>query len=327
MWRWISAYVAMVVTLIVSWQLSAQTIGEGMWKAGSASAAYVGPGNVAGWSGFTEWFSCARGFTAAYASGGGNACDIVDTATGLASCTMKLKSTGFADLTSAICAGNTVSVTTFCTVTHAAGCSVTKMYDQTGHSNDITQATLANMPILNLSAQNSLPCPVWSASNGMGFATTGVQNIPQPLTISMVTFHVGSSGSAADTPISDGSVLTFFSGTSANTITTFAGGSNESVTGNGVADNAWLALQDVWDDTNSLSAIYANGTNTLYNGIGTAGLGNGGGFDIFIGTSGGSGFPYDGTICEIGVDNTSPSPTQKSQLTSNQRSITTGYNF
>ncbi len=290
----------------------------GLGAPSGVAPGYTGPGDVSGWSGFTAWYSCARAFNAAYAAGTGNACDVVDTATGLTSCTLKLKTNGFADLTSLVCVGNTVSMTTFCTVTHPAGCSVTKMYDQTGNSHPATQATLGNMPPLNLSAFNSLPCPVWAKSTGMNLSLSATMT--QPFTTSIVASHVGGSGAAADTIFSDGGVLTFQSGTSANTLTTFAGGANQSVT---VSDNALHAIQNVWDDTNSLSAVYLDGSNTLYNGIGTGGVGP----TIFIGTSGAMGFPYDGTICEIGFDSISANSTQKSAMNSNQHSAANGYNF
>ncbi|THD56752.1 MAG: hypothetical protein E8A46_02600, partial [Bradyrhizobium sp.] len=111
---------------------------------------YTGPGDIIT---FTNWYGL-RAYNGAYATATGNIADIVDTATGAASCTIVAKTTGDADLSTAYCTGS-VSVTTFCTVTHAAGCSVKKLYDQVG-TNHLTQATLTSMPLLVLSGVTGL---------------------------------------------------------------------------------------------------------------------------------------------------------------------------
>ncbi len=120
----------------------------------ASTATYTGPGDVVT---FTSFGSCAFAYTAAYATALNSACDLVDTATGTFACTLKFAANGAADLTSLLCTGGTLSVTTFCTVTHAAGCSIAKVYDQTANGHDWTQATLANMPPLVLSGIGTSP--------------------------------------------------------------------------------------------------------------------------------------------------------------------------
>ena len=117
-----------------------------------------------------------------------------------------------------------------------------------------------------------------------------------------------------------------FLGTGTNTYVTFAGNTNGTVT---ITDSANHAIQNVWDDTHSLSAVYLDGTNTTYTGgpIGTGGLGNGGVAAIGYGADGSSGsFPFNGYICELGVNSFSANSTQESQMNSNQHGAN-GYNF
>src|SRR5580704_620738 len=82
----------------------------------SGAAAYQGPIDAAGIGGAYAAYSCARAMVASYA--GSPACKVVDTATGASNCTYNIGVSGFADVTTAVCVGNTVSLTTFCTVTH-----------------------------------------------------------------------------------------------------------------------------------------------------------------------------------------------------------------
>lgn len=117
---------------------------------------YTGPGDIAS---YKVWGSPAFAYTAAYAATNGPLLDIVDTSTGAASCTLSVATNGAANTSAIVCptGSPTVSVTTFCTVTHATGCSIAKTYDQSGGSSHWVQATLANMPLLNLSGISSRP--------------------------------------------------------------------------------------------------------------------------------------------------------------------------
>ena len=95
-----------------------------------------------------------------------------------------------------------------------------------------------------------------------------------------------------------------------------------------VTDNANHAIQIVWDDANSLSVVYHDGTNTAYTGgpIGTGTLAPGS-QTIGFGSDGGSGaFSFNGAIFELGVNGFPANSTQKSAMNSNQHG-TNGYNF
>ena len=114
---------------------------------GGTAAGYTGPGDVFN-TGQTGFYSCARAYNAAYAAATGNMCDVVITSTGTAACTIKAATTGFADLAGTYCAAST-NLATAC----AAGCSVTKVYNQVNPGTcDQIQATLASMPLLLLSS-------------------------------------------------------------------------------------------------------------------------------------------------------------------------------
>jgi hypothetical protein len=157
---WLLALVGCCGLIFAGYSPRAQTqfppgvlLGRGALDA-AVVPSYTGPGDVQPSPIYFQ--SCTFAVTAAYAAGNGNACDLVDTATGLASCTLKFASNGIQDLSSNLCVGGTVSVTTFCTVTHPAGCSVTKAYDQTGNGHDFVEATLVNMPIFTFNALGTL---------------------------------------------------------------------------------------------------------------------------------------------------------------------------
>jgi hypothetical protein len=116
--------------------VSAQGFNGGCFNCGcpactGGGGAYTGPGNIV--SGASAWWGL-RAYNTAYATALGNIANIVDTATGAATCTIKANASGDADLTTAGAggAGNNclLGATTFCTTTHAAGCSVTLLYDQ-----------------------------------------------------------------------------------------------------------------------------------------------------------------------------------------------------
>lgn len=133
-----------------------------------AAVAFVGVGDVTGAGGADFWHSCSRAYTAAYAAGGGNACDLADVGTGAIVCTAKFAANGFVDLTTAYCAGGTQNVPTFCTAN--TSCVVKKAYDHTAGgkcagSCDIVQTTLAKMPAFTVSCVSGLPCVTLSSNN------------------------------------------------------------------------------------------------------------------------------------------------------------------
>lgn len=104
-----------------------------------AGVAFSGPGDVK--SGFFAWWSVTRGYSAAYASPGNNpAMDLVDQA-GANQLTVNVKSTGLTD---------TAAITAWVAANSVTTIRVKKLWDQTGGGFHMTQATVANMPILLL---------------------------------------------------------------------------------------------------------------------------------------------------------------------------------
>jgi hypothetical protein len=218
---------------------------------------FTGPGDAI--SGATAFYSCARAYTAAYASGAGNLCDIADVGTGATTCTMKASATGFADLTSALCAGGTQTVSAFCTA-HTS-CVVTRMYDQTAGNHcsapttscDLVQATLANMPALTFSALNSLPCLTLTATKTMQTVDPFV--LAQPFTYPLV-FKQTTTGTNPNVLGDLGGNPGIFLPTAGNAVAIFAG-STLSAT---MTNNTFRGVQVVVSGASS--TINVSGTNT-----------------------------------------------------------------
>src|ERR1700722_1400624 len=121
-----------------------------------AAVTYVGPGDTFSTSPVGA-YSCAEAWTAAYASSHGGACDVVDTSTGLVTCTYTFQSNGFVNPSQCNGAGQSCQT----------ACSVTKAYDQTGNGNHVVQATLANMPTLTFSSTPRGTLPAINCGNGV----------------------------------------------------------------------------------------------------------------------------------------------------------------
>lgn len=262
--------------------------------AGGGGGGFSGPGDTI--ASATAFYSCARAYTAAYATGAGNLCDIADAATGTTStCTMKAKSTGFADLTSNLCAGGTQTVSAFCTA-HTS-CVVTKMYDQTvgvqctapTTSCDVVQATLANMPALTFSALNGLPCITLITSSALSTATPLNAIATQPFSLALASKQT-TSGSNLSIMGSCCNPGAFWS--SSTTIGMFAG---SAVVTAAAPLNAFRGASFVFNGASS--SIQVDNTLTSPLNPGTSALGTGGNHINIGATSGG----MIGQLCEVGA--------------------------
>lgn len=109
------------------------------YKVGASVAPFIGSGDIK--SGAFAYWSVARAYNKAYATGSNPAVDLVDQA-GANQVTINILSTGLVDLASINAWVTAHSVTTI---------RVAKLYDQSGNLRHCSQATLANMPILLLS--------------------------------------------------------------------------------------------------------------------------------------------------------------------------------
>jgi hypothetical protein len=126
----------------------------------------LGPGDVV--SGAVAWLGL-RAYSSAQATGTQPAIDIVKTSDGSAPMTINILSTGALDVATIAGLGY--------------GVSVTKWYDQTGNNNHVTQATLANMPVITLSAIGTLPAMTFIGNKKL---SKTLFTEAQPTTISTV---------------------------------------------------------------------------------------------------------------------------------------------
>jgi hypothetical protein len=279
-------------------------------QAGFCSAAgpppgYQGPGNIA--SGAIAFWSCGRAYNAAYGAALSSACDVVDTATGLTTCTLHFLATGFVN-------------TTQCNATACAtACRVTKMYDQTGNGNHVVQATLANMPALTFSAQNGLPCPAGTNNAATVLATAGNISQAAPYSQTLVAERTGN-----NTTIQ----YAYSNDTNANYLR-FTGTVNMIIAVNGanpggltVADSAPHAFVVVASGVDPLIAADSSAnTNTGSNG--TSALASN---QYLMNRSAGDLGILTGYVCEMGIWPSDLNTSYVAML-ANMRSATVGWNF
>lgn len=247
----LTLWLALLVAIICGQQASAfwQSRDSNYNTSIQAATTFQGPGDIA--SGAIAFWSAGRAYNAAYAAAQSPLADIVDTTTGLATCTYNVGANGFVNLTAVVCptGAPVVNVVTFCTVTHV-GCSITKIYDQTGTGNHVVQATLAKMPGLTLSAQNGLPCAAGTGSATVVLQTAGNITQSAPYSAGMVVERTGAFTTAQRAMANGSSPLRFgFAGT-VNTVN-ITNGTSVNLT---AADSAFHALFTVASGTAPLFA-------------------------------------------------------------------------
>jgi hypothetical protein len=266
-------------------------------------AGYQGPGDIT--PGAIAFYSCGRSYNAAYASGGGAACTVVDTATGSVSCVLPLLSTGYVN--------TTACNSTACLI----ACSVSRMNDQTGNGNDVVQATLANMPGLTFNAQNGLPCAAGTNNAAMRLVTAG--NITQALPVSAtaVTERTGATN-AAKIAVNGANAGLGFAAV-ANTVSSGLGGTTVTL---GAADNAFHALLGVGSATAPLFAVDSN-ANTTTSTQGTTALSS---TEGVAGRPAGTQGLLSGFVCEAGLWLADLNSSYQAML-ANMRSASVGWNF
>jgi len=274
---------------------------------------YQGPGDIA--SGALAFHNTGRAYNAAYATAQNPLADIVDTTTGLATCTFNVGTNGYVNLTAVVCPTSAplVNVVTFCTVTHV-GCSITKLYDQTGNGNHLVQATLANMPALALSAQNGLPCAAGTATGSLETASTIAQSAP--FTLTAIAERTGNF-TTNQFITANGNTNSLFFANAANTVRTNSG-TAVSLT---AADNAFHALLAVASATAPLFAVDSSG-NISTSSNGTTSLSSN---EFAMNRSTALGLT-SGFFCEGGIWPSDQNANYVALL-ANMRSATVGWNF
>lgn len=269
-----------------------------------ASVSYTGPGNVL--STAYAWYSPARAYTAAFATGGTAIMRLVDQA-GANAIDINILSTGFADVTAI---NNWVSANGVTTI------KVTTLYDQSGNGRDVVQGTLVNMPglALNSTPTGTLPAIDFNVGTNPVLATAATYTQAQPLTGSVVINRNGTVGlgGVLGTNSAGGYLV---QGTASANQVAIAMPTQLTAT---ASDNAWHAINTLGNGASS--AINVDGSETTGN-AGTSGFSAA---NIRLGRSGAN--PFFGLIAEAGFWAATSDSTIRGNLNSNQHGLS-GYNF
>lgn len=221
-----------------------------------AAGSYQGPGDVV--SGATIFFSCARAYNAAYANGTNPLCDLVDSAAPTTViCTLRVATTGFADLVGTYCTGS-VTPAVKCAAATGGVCNVQKVYDQSGAGNHATNNTAASQPVLTFSALNSLPGLTCASASSTILSTAATFTPSLPYTFTGVAKRTSSFTvqQAIMGFVTTPNILGFFS--SANTILGSLDNTTNLTLGS-QADSSFHAMQYV-ADTSPNAVIASDGT-------------------------------------------------------------------
>lgn len=282
----------------------------GAGKAG-ALVTYQGLGDLSLGT-FIFYRSCSRAFTASYAAGAGALCEVTRTSDN-ATCTIKAAVSGFADLTTAYCSGNTQTIVQFC---NATTCGVDKRTNQANPGTfDDVQATAANRPSLTFSGIGSLPAMTFAAASSQVLATAGTVTQAAGFTFGSVFKRTSA---VAGGYLSFPSTTEARGSTSADTAVMFCGSVNIPITS--ALDSSWNGLSIV------CPVSVGNGIYTL-NGTSTTGVSSGNSAINSIAQVGKSNATtfISGLIAEDYLISSALNTTQLGTLYTNQHG-TNGYN-
>jgi hypothetical protein len=260
---------------------------------GGGGTPFVGPGDVV--SGATGWWGL-RGYSAAYSTGSNPGVDLVDQA-GANPITINILANGSLDV---------ASISTWVAAHTVTTIKVTKLYDQTGSAHHLTQATLATMPVLTLSALGSLPGLTF---NGNEMEITSFTP-PNVLSMSSVAKRTGNTAGLNVMITAQGNpILGFWS--TANTIGFNPSNGTLTLT---AADNAFHAAQATANGTTA--TLYVDGATTSFASTSVTG-----GTGTYIGDRGVSGgLALAGVWMEAGIWPSVFSAGNASSMNSNQHS-------
>lgn len=193
-------------------------------------------------------------------------------------------------------------------------CTVKILYDQTvgttcgGSPCDVTNATIANRPVLVVSCINSLPCMTFVTASGQFLASTATSpSLSQPFTVSAVADRTGAATTTSIAGISSTGadpILAY----SANVATVYAG---TPIT-RAATDNHFHALQGVYNSPNCVVNVDGTGTTADCN-TGGITLAN----SFLVGNDGFNDF-FEGKITEVGWWFSAFNGTQQTNMNSNQ---------
>lgn len=237
-------------------QAQQNVVGSGVYGDVKVSvSSYTGPGDIV--AGATAWWGL-RAYSSAVASSGTQKAVNLRNINTSETCDILIATSGGLAGTVTNCSGASsgVALSVFC----LTACAITKAYDQTGNSNDVSQSTAASQLTITLSCVNSLPCMVGSGSQLLvtsAFTWTSAQ----PFSFS--TTYKGSGPGRLVSGYNGNCGVLYQPG--ANAIEIFAGNSlNEATT-----DNIWHAGAGVANGASSI--ISADGAMNSANTAGTNG--------------------------------------------------------
>lgn len=302
------------VAIFAGWQVSAQTIGQDIWKKPGAAAPFQGVGDIVGSAKF-YW-----GFRAYNAADKGNPLANICNSTGGIDVLC-------VDFSSDATTGY-MNVTTIGGVACTTNCTVKTLYDRIGTNCngpagcDQSNPTVATRPVLVPSCLNGFAC--MSCNGSQLLFTAGalqpVTAVAQPLTVSFVAERTSGTG-FSDVISSDagGSVQSGFSN-SANNALLFAG-SVISVTG--VNDNTIHAAQMAYNAASSTYNI-DGATATVSPGSGSF-PGGSINMTICVTSFGSPSNQLTGNFFEVGVWGSQFSAGQQTSMNSNQHAAYGGF--
>ncbi len=209
-----------------------------------SAAAYQGPGDVL--SGWLTWYSPARAYSAAFAATGGAIMDIVD-GSGANQTTINILATGFVDL-----------VTLNAWIVLHGTAHVKTLYDQSGNSRNVTNATVSQMPTITQSALNGLPGLTGTAAANSNMTSTATFTRASPYSWAAVAKRTANN-TTLQALIGSSGALNVSMGFHSTANTVYVDGSGSSkITLGSVTDNSFHAIQGVVNGASSI--IAADGT-------------------------------------------------------------------
>jgi hypothetical protein len=228
----------------------------------ATAGSYTGPGDVV--SGWSAWYSCARAYNAAYATSTGNLCNLRNTSTN-ETCDEPTTTAGAPGvMKNCTSTSNGLSLSTFCTL----GCAVTEMYDQTGGTHHMLQATAGDQPTLTVSCLDTLPCTVWTSASITLAASANFTPVTGAVSFIAVADRISGTGGVRQAD-ENGTNNRMHSNTSASSIL-LTGGGGSSITAT-ASDNAWHAIPGVVAGAGSVINIDGVETTGTASGNTTAG--------------------------------------------------------
>jgi hypothetical protein len=284
-----------------------------------AAPTYQGPGDVV--SGALVYYSCSRVYNGAAASTSTNLCDLVAAVGGVAVCTVRGSSTGFADQSS-YCNGGTQTPAAACAA--VTSCKISKMYNQvTPGTLDVSQATPASMPaaVFSSSPTGTLPAVDCTGGTNALLATTTNPSISQPWTATGVVQRAGTGSSVEGIMGNASGVVNFIGHNTANSIAANAG---TTVTVS-ATDTNWNSIAGVLNGASSVLTVNTTDTTGL-----NAGTTAWGANTLRVCRNGAGGGSWGGKIAEVALWSNVAFTTGgggQTQLMEINQHGTNGYNF